>query len=83
MNTEMKNGMKLQVNTRAGYVNYLNPDDNEMLLPTGYSLQANGQVETPLERQNRLMKKEAKANPKQAGDNEMLLPAGIQLEDQK
>lgn len=69
---------KLQVNTRAGYVE----TDEEMMLPMGFQVQKDGSIETPLQRQNRLMQKQASAKPKaQTDDSEMMLPVGIQLED--
>lgn len=54
----------------------------EPLLPTGYSIQENGEVETQNERLKRVheSKPQTQTNKSSSGQ-EMLLPAGIKLED--
>lgn len=72
----MKNGMKLQVNTRAGYA--YGQNEVEPMLPTGFTLQANGKVETPNERiKRKTMKQENKAGQKV--EHNHLLPNGVTL----
>lgn len=57
-----------------------NADDSEMMLPTGFSILANGEIETPDERLKRLTKNQQNRKPMPVDDSEILLPAGIKLE---
>ena len=62
---------KIQVNV---------PTTEEPLFPTGFSVQANGEIETPMERIKRLSKTDKPQKHKSSADSNLLLPAGITLD---
>ncbi|MFP8489276.1 hypothetical protein ACKGJO_09235 [Gracilimonas sp. Q87] len=65
-----------QVNGPTGYVD--TKSDDEMLLPLGYTLQANGKIETQAERIKRKSTNEKPKPRKQVNeDSEVLYPIGV------
>jgi len=73
---------QIMTNNDRGRMQVNVPPKPEMLLPTGFSMQSNGSIKTPLERGRRLLAKERQKAKKQTAESEeMLLPAGIKLED--
>ncbi|MEX0610310.1 MAG: hypothetical protein WD016_02960 [Balneolaceae bacterium] len=75
-----KKQMNLQINGATGFLGNGNSNDEEMLLPTGFSLQDNGQIETYEERLKRVTTNQKTPTAQtQDEDAEMLLPAGVIL----
>ncbi|MEX0685759.1 MAG: hypothetical protein WD267_11500 [Balneolales bacterium] len=62
-------------------VNYTSGDDSEMMLPTGFKLLANGEIETPIDRQVKAKTEVQETKQQTDSDSEPLLPAGIKLEN--
>lgn len=81
-------GTKFQVNDRRKHKGQLNfhtygatgqigkESQEELLLPVGFTMQENGEIETATQRTNRLANK---TKVKVTSDDEMLLPIGVEL----